>query len=164
MAFFPFNGQAEKFNYPGVKFAHLSSAASKFLCFAQKGLLQSRIMKIFACFNNITTSCSHLNTWVIWKMLCVRSEDQFYFFQMARLLLRQILLFCLFYHWHLIPLFIYWIPKWICLHFWTFYSIPLIKLIFMNKVSSNEHLNVLYISGCSTRLLLFNKSFQNLMA
>lgn len=61
MAFFPFNGQAEKFNYHAVKFAHLSSAASKFLCSAQKGLLQSRIMKIFACFNHITTAYSYLN-------------------------------------------------------------------------------------------------------
>ena len=55
--FFPLNGGAENFNYHVVKFVHLFNAVSKFF-FAQKGLLQSSIMKIFAFSDNITTSYS----------------------------------------------------------------------------------------------------------
>lgn len=93
--FFPLNGGAENFNYHVVKFVHLFNAVSKFF-FAQKGLLQSSIMKIFAFSDNITTSYSWLNIWIIWKMLGIRSEDQFYFFPNGYTFALTNFRFCLF--------------------------------------------------------------------
>ena len=62
----------------------------------------------------------------------------FFFFQMTILLLPQTLDFVCFALIYDSTLFIYWIPRWICLHFRTFYSIPLFKSVFTDKVSSNN--------------------------